>query len=702
MTPHAHSSHLQRRDAISSVEHPLYNETVYAGVMGKLIGVYLGRPVENWSYEAIAQTFGEITYYVHEQRGRRLIITDDDISGTLTFLRALEDYGFDPGLTPAQIGQTWLNYLIEEKTILWWGGLGNSTEHTAYLRLKQGIQAPASGSAAMNSTIISEQIGAQIFIDGWGLIFPGEPAKAATFARRAASVSHDGEAIYGAQVVASLVSAAFVESDIETLLETALETIPPDCTVRKLIDDVREWHLREPDWRETLAKIHAEYGYDKYRGQCHLIPNHALIILSLLYGNGDFDESMKIVNTAGWDTDCNSGNVGAILGVRNGLQGLQNQDWRGPVADRLYLPSADPGRSITDAVRESFAIINTARQLRKLDPIAPKDGARFHFTFPGSVQGFLCRTPESGRVTHSQTVDPQSEPGLLMIHEQGSAARFTTPTFIPPDTKDMVTGYVLVACPTVYSGHRVEAKLRAGTQGCLGRFTLGHYDALDESTIVHGPEFRLAPGQEGLVEWEIPDTGGYPIHELGFEISQGEATLDSMGWSNIPQTSWPPVEGTMWSRAWANALDRFSPARDKYEYLAQNEGTGFLAQGHREWRNYRVSVRVTPRMAEAGGVAVRYQGTRRYYAFCFTSPGEVKFTKVCDGEQDLARVSYSWKPFTDYEVTIEAMDNRFRVLINGELIVQASDDERPLESGAFAFTVTAGCMGCGTPHIEPV
>jgi hypothetical protein len=25
-------------------------------------------------------------------------------------------------LTPAQIGQTWLNYIIERRTILWWGG----------------------------------------------------------------------------------------------------------------------------------------------------------------------------------------------------------------------------------------------------------------------------------------------------------------------------------------------------------------------------------------------------------------------------------------------------------------------------------------------------------------------------------------------------------------------------------------------------
>src|SRR5260370_41395954 len=93
---------------------------------------------------------GEVTYYVHECRGVRLVVTDDDISGTFTFLRALPDYGNSLALTPAQIGQTWLNYLIEGRTVLWRGGLGNSTDHTASLRLKRRIPPPYSGSITSN------------------------------------------------------------------------------------------------------------------------------------------------------------------------------------------------------------------------------------------------------------------------------------------------------------------------------------------------------------------------------------------------------------------------------------------------------------------------------------------------------------------------------------------------------------------------
>lgn len=74
-------------------------ERVYAGVLGKIIGVYLGRPVEGMTYEAIAAELGEISYYAHEPRGQPLVVSDDDISGTFTFLQALPDHGYALDLT---------------------------------------------------------------------------------------------------------------------------------------------------------------------------------------------------------------------------------------------------------------------------------------------------------------------------------------------------------------------------------------------------------------------------------------------------------------------------------------------------------------------------------------------------------------------------------------------------------------------------
>ncbi len=144
------------------------------------------------------------------------------------------------------------------------------------------------------------------------------------------------------------------------------------------------------DWRATLARIHEKYPYSRFGTNCPMVSNHAIILLALLHGKGDFSRSLMIANTAGYDTDCNSGNVGCILGVLHGLAGLESgpTDWRGPVADRLFLPTADGGRAITDALRETYEIVNSARALQALPPLRPKGGARFHFSLPGSVQGW--------------------------------------------------------------------------------------------------------------------------------------------------------------------------------------------------------------------------------------------------------------------------------------------------------------------------
>jgi hypothetical protein len=54
----------------------------------------------------------------------------------------------------------------------------------------------------------------------------------------------------------------------------------------------------------------------------------------------------------------------------------------------LYLPTADGGRAITDAVTETYHIVNIGRALANEPPLAPKDGARFHWELPGACKAF--------------------------------------------------------------------------------------------------------------------------------------------------------------------------------------------------------------------------------------------------------------------------------------------------------------------------
>ena len=49
-------------------------------------------------------------------------------------------------------------------------------------------------------------------------------------------------------------------------------------------------------WRDCFKFIFDNFGYDKYPGNCHIIPNAAVIILALLYGEGEFDKTINICN----------------------------------------------------------------------------------------------------------------------------------------------------------------------------------------------------------------------------------------------------------------------------------------------------------------------------------------------------------------------------------------------------------------------
>ena len=699
-----------------------YAERVYAGVLGKIIGVYLGRPFEGWTYAEIMAKLGEVTYYVNDRIGQfylerwgsyfdpPLIVTDDDITGTFTFLHALPDYGNSPDLTPAQIGQSWLNYIIENRTILWWGGMGNSTEHTAYLRLKRGMPAPQSGSIATNGTIVAEQIGSQIFIDGWAMVAPGDPEFAADLARRAASVSHDGEAIYGAQVLAAMESQAFVESRIDTLLDIGTSLIPKTSTIYRLINDLRAWHAAEPDWHKTLQKIQGQYGYDRYGGAVHIIPNHALVILGLLYSNDDFQTAMKVVNTAGWDTDCNSGNLGCLMGIKNGLAGLHaGPDWRGPVEDRILMPTAEGGRAVSDAVNESLAIINIARALKQEPPYLPKGGARFNFAFPGSVQGF--RAGEEGTVLENVAGHSREGQRALALRFQtiGSAA---TPTFIMPDELQM-RGYSFIASPTIYTGQTVRAGVSAETF-MNARLFVRVYDNDAQLNTVYGPQVSLEPNQSSELIWQIPDSGGQPIAQVGIEGHAESAVtlyLDYLTWDGEPDIvlARPADEGSsspkgtrVWRQAWIDGLDEWEKWSDVAYKVTQNDGIGLLIQGTREWHNYEVEATVELTLAKAAGIGVRVQGMRRYYALLLANDGKAHLVKALDGLQNLAKTDFPWEIGKPYTLRLQANDRLLRAWIDGQLLFEVQDNDQPLAGGAAAFILEEGHMMSNALTVRPL
>ena len=634
-----------------------YLERVYAGVLGKLIGVYLGRPFEGWTYQRIVKELGSIDYYVHDQLGMPLVVTDDDVSGTFTFVRALAEHGVKEELSAAEIGKTWLNSIIENRSILWWGGNGNSTEHTAWLNLKRGVAAPRSGSIAVNGAAVAEQIGAQIFIDGWALVAPGRPELAARLAEAASSVSHDGEAVYAAKLIAAMEAEAFVSSNVEHLIDVGLSVIPGNSLIARLIADVRGWHAQYADWRDARQKIEDHYGYDKFPGNCHVVPNHALIILALLYAPDDFHQAMTIVNTAGWDTDCNSGNVGCLLGVMLGLDGLEGgPDWRGPLADRALISASDGGYAINDAVRIAFDIANLGRRLAGQEALpAPKHGAQFHFSLPGSVQGF---TPDDDAVQGDLLkVEPGAiagRPALALRFKglaRGRSAAALTPTFAAPNIAEMRT-YDLQSTPRVYPGQTIEARVVAdpANSGPVRSACGSRSTGAMIGCSVRRPAAELAPGQGKRFAWTMPDLDGRPIQQVGVALAapsgrvDGVVHLDWLGWRGVPRLSLrrPKEPSAFWRQSWVDNVSYLAGIRRRVSYFAGYRH-GPDHPRHARWTDYGAVERADraprrerrPRRARAG--------LRRYYAILLEAGDGLRLVKQRDDERIvLAETAFPW------------------------------------------------------------
>lgn len=683
---------------------PDYLERVYAALTGKVVGVYLGRPFEGWSYERIQRELGDVEYYVHDRLGVPLIVTDDDIAGTITFFRAAADSGAGYDVQSRHMAENWLNYLIQGRSVLWWGGMSNSTEHTAYLRLLEGVQPPASGSMQLNGRIVAEQIGAQIFIDCWGLMCPGMPRLAAELARRAAVVSHDGEAVFAAQAIAAMEAAAFVTSDVDVLLDVAQGIVPGDSLIHQLISDLRRWHAEHPDWRTARELLDAEYGYHRYGGGCHVIPNHGLVILGLLYGGGDFSRSLSIVNTCGWDTDCNSGNLGAILGLTAGLAGIDRdaatgRDWRGPVADRIYLPTADAGRGISDVLREATDVARVAYSAAGLSWQPPRGGARFSFAIRGAVQGFSADAAGEPPSTVETSAGP-----VLRLHATRDGAEFTTPTFVQPDAIEM-TNYRLQVSPALWPGQTVTARLAArGEAPVRAALIVRHYDGTDQLRTVSGPRVEIpATGRE--VSWTLPDMGGQPIAAVGFAIENAgdELAVEWLDWSGAPDVvlATPADGGSLWRKAVVSAFDYEHPHTEESFRLVQNAGWGQLLVGCAEWEGYDLTVELQPHACEALSVAWRTGGLRRGLFLEWDRRGALTLTHRRDAEELILGTAHL--PFVDFEphrIAVSHSDDLIRIHIDdaGIFEVTAPPD---IVRGAVGIGVERGRLGVDSIRISP-
>lgn len=651
-------------------------EKIYYGWLGKSIGIRYGAPVEMWKAEDIRSKYGGKEGYLEDYND---FAADDDSNGPVFFYRALRDctdlaaYGY------RDIAECWLNYVPFEHGFYWWGGYGVSEEHTAYLNLEKGILPPASGSIAQNGRILAEQIGGQIFSDVWGLVAPNDIFLAAELAEKAARVSHDGVAVDGGRFVAAMISAAFGAESVEEIVREALRVLPEESEYAKLVRDIVAFHATGADSEACFAYIRREYWKDKYGGNCHIIPNAALMICALLYGGGDFLRTIKLVTFFGFDTDCNAGNLGTVMGVFTELKNVDYDTWIAPLRDTTICSSVLGYENIVSIPSFACDVFRSALRLRGdgytgiYAPSVERDPKTFtlDFLLPSSTNGMRA----------SEGVRMRNVAGELEIcaPPMGTGRAYYKTYYGKADFSD--NRYDPATSPKAYRGQTIFADYETEGNAEVRLFF---------QNIRNGTCYVSEPGAR---EWKIDCEKDALIGRIGLLVTGGIVRLKTLSCTGKADYCLD------FSRAWE---EDYTLEHVEIEQCTYYKGNWRLEEGQLTGRclsdgqlftgkplgDFVFETSVTPVTGKNFGVIFKARGVRRQYRLQFAN-GKLALIRRNGEETLLTECDFPVAQGERYALAVVVEGSKMQAYVNGKEMLAYVDALLP-DEGLVGAAVADG------------
>lgn len=201
--------------------------------------------------------------------------------------------------------------------------------------MDQGVFPPATAQPARNS-FAPFNLAGQFCVEAYGMIAPGMPRTAADLAVHYAGIAVSGEPLQAARYWATLISLAAVSPrSLEDLLRESLEAIAPESAQAEAVTDaLRLFHEHPRDWKAARLFFHQKWYTPKEKPwdpdarprkwNDNSTPlNGAMVLLALLYGQGDFYRTGQYAMALGYDADCNAATACAIVGTRIGFRAIK-------------------------------------------------------------------------------------------------------------------------------------------------------------------------------------------------------------------------------------------------------------------------------------------------------------------------------------------------------------------------------------------
>jgi hypothetical protein len=498
------------------------------------------------------------------------------------------------------------------------------------------------------------------------------------------------------------------------VIAAGLAQIPPDSLIARLHRDIAGWVKKDGDWKKTFARIEKKYGYDTYGGNCHVVPNHAVMVLAWLYAPDDFHSALMIANTAGWDTDCNSGNVGAVMALIVGLDRIcEKYDFRSPVADRLILPTADGSRAASDCLKEALRIAAIGRRIMGWPEVpAPKGGAWHHFEMPGARHGYLPETKDRrfAGVSSVENVAGHSRRGTRSLRiafrtARGRGARISTQSFGRPEKAG---GYHTMGTPLIYPGQTVTVSGETGAVSGSPRlrlFVRSQPDKEEKSSLHFSAPRLMRAGKAFTHAFTIPRLEGKIAADFGLQwesdrAAAGEVFVDTVTIGGRPRFSLKPIPGEYWDpiNLPGVILDAdfsrgsFSEDKRRLFYVGKNRGQGILATGNTEWADYTVAASIRIHVAARAGIMARYRGLTRHLSLQLVPGNRAQLIlRHYDRETVLDEKPFRWKFDEIHTLVLEVKGTRVVGRIDGKTRLEGVDSV--LKGGGAGLVWTDGLIG---------
>jgi hypothetical protein len=381
----------------------MLEDKIRGGLLGQILGDLNGLPHE---MRYIHEPGNVAAYTPSLPQGAW---TDDDTDIEWVYVTAMHKNG-QLILSPDQIIGLWRAHINRK---IW------CANNYARGLMDLGLMPPLTGRIAINPWS-GFNLSGQFICETFGLIAPAMPRTGVQLGLHYTQVAIDGEPAQATQLFATMIALAFVETNVVKLVEAGLDAVDARSDMRRIVSDVRRWWEEQPrDWRATRHKIKQRYsrvnGEMRDRNGCEL--NGASVIAALLYGQGDFVETVRLAFNFGWDADNNAATSGTIAGVIKGRRWLEAQGWN--IRDvyknttRDQMPAQETITSLGDkliALARSVILENNGLELT----INGQKNFRIRRQTPANVQPLpapLDRMPELRRQLLPALEEDLARPG---------------------------------------------------------------------------------------------------------------------------------------------------------------------------------------------------------------------------------------------------------------------------------------------------